>query len=276
MYHQFYQFKENPFNVTADPNFFFASKSHTEAFSHLLYGIDQRKGIIVITGEVGTGKTTLCRKLLNQFNEKVKFALVLNPKFSEVQLLQLILNDFGIPITEKNKFGLIYVLNNFLISQYNQGYNVVLIIDEAQNLTVKQLEQIRLLSNLETEKEKLLQIVLIGQPELHDKLQLPSLRQLRQRITVYYNLNPLDKNDLRQYIQHRLSKEITQEIKQNNIVFTEKAIETIFYYTKGSPRTINILCDRALTAGYVAETFLIDEHLIHDCAKEVMYLEHTV
>jgi general secretion pathway protein A len=274
MYHDFYELKENPFNVTADPHFFYSSKSHSEAISNLFYGIEQRKGILVATGEVGTGKTTLCRKLLNQADKKTKFAFILNPNFSELELLQMITHDLGVRTREKNKFGLIHALNQFLIKQANKGNNVVLMIDEAQNLSTEQLEQIRLLSNLETEKEKLLQIILIGQPELDEKLQLPEMRQLQQRITVHFHLEPLEKTDIKTYIHHRLQKVLRSSDSIRNILFTEQALEAIYRFTRGTPRTINILCDRALLAGFVAETFLIDENIILNCAKEILYCEH--
>lgn len=274
MYHDFYQFKENPFNVTADPDFFFASKSHADAISNLVYGITLRKGILVITGEIGTGKTTLCRKLLNEFDEKTKFALILNPKFSPTHLLQMILFDLGISFRSKNKLDLLQVLNEFLIKESSINNNIVLIIDEAQNLNVNQLEQIRLLSNLETEKEKLLQILLVGQPELHERLRMPSLRQLCQRVCVYFQLKPLEQTDVEKYITHRISKASLYPQQRKHIIFTNGAVEHIYHYTKGSPRTINILCDRALTAGFVSELQYIDEHIIQACAKEVIYFEH--
>ncbi len=176
MYKEFFHLSENPFNMTADPDFFFASHQHEEAFSHLVYGIQQRKGILVVTGEIGTGKTTLCRTLLNRLDEDIKTALILNPNFSELQLLKLIVRDLGIEGNFRTKLDLIENLNHFLIEETNNGNNVVIIIDEAQNLTIKQLEQVRLLSNIETEKEKLLQIILVGQPELCDKLKLNALR----------------------------------------------------------------------------------------------------
>jgi general secretion pathway protein A len=272
MYHDFYQFKEDPFNVTTDPDFFFSSKYHTEAMTNLVYGIEQRKGIIVITGEIGTGKTTLCRTLLRQSGKDVKFALILNPKFSEIQLLQLIVQDLGIVTKERNKFGLIKVLNEFLISETNKNNNVVVVLDEAQNLTVRQLEQIRLLSNIETEKEKLLQVILVGQPELYDKLKLPELRQLRQRIAVHYHVSALEKKDVKSYIHHRIARARREfhNHSTDNVIFTDLAIECIYHYTKGTPRTINILCDRALLAGFVSETYAIDEYIIENCAKEVL------
>ena len=276
MYHDFYQFKASPFTVTADPDFFFSSKSHREAISSLIYGIEQRKGIIVITGEIGTGKTTLCRKLLKQYDKQMKFALILNPNFSELELLQMILHDFGISTRKRTKLDLVYALNKFLIKESNKGHNVVVVIDEAQNLGIEQLEQIRLLSNLETEKEKLLQIVLVGQPELHERLQLPALRQIRQRIAVYFNVQPLEKNDIKNYIYHRMTKVMRNHEVLQNVTFTEDALELIYQYTKGSPRTINILCDRALLAGYVGETYSIDQTIIENCAKEIMYCEHNL
>jgi general secretion pathway protein A len=276
MYYEFYQLNENPFNVTADPDFFFASQCHTDAISNLVYGIDQRKGILVVTGEVGTGKTTLCRKLLFESMNNVKFAFILNPDFSEIELLQMILRDLGANAKHQNKSDLINSLNQFLIKQSSKGNNVVLIIDEAQNLSVTQLEQIRLLSNLETEKDKLLQIVLVGQPELHEKLLLPELRQLRQRIAVHYNLDPLKKNDISDYIHHRILKAAIRHGVTSHPVFTDEAVNRIYHYTKGSPRTINILCDRALLAGYAANKRSIDETIIQHCAREVMYFEHNL
>lgn len=276
MYFDYYQLKENPFNVTADPDFFFESQFHSEAISNLLYGIDQRKGILVITGEVGTGKTTLCRKLLFEALNNVKFAFILNPNFSELELLHMILSDFGINVKHENKSDLIHALNQFLIAETVKGHNIVLIIDEAQNLSVAQLEQIRLLSNLETEKEKLLQIVLVGQPELHEKLLLPELRQLRQRIAVHYHLQPLQQTDISNYIHHRILKAAICAGFASHPVFTDQAVNHIYEYTKGSPRTINILCDRALLAGFAAGKRAIDENIIQHCAREVMYFEHNL
>jgi general secretion pathway protein A len=276
MYHDFYQLKENPFNVTADPDFFFSSKYHCEAIANLQYGIQHRKGILVVTGEVGTGKTTLCRKLLKHADKKTRFAFILNPSFAEEQLLQMIIQDLGIRSREKNKFNLIHLLNKFLIKQSNKGNNVVVIIDESQNLSINQLEQIRLLSNLETDKEKLLQLVLVGQPELDHKLQLPELRQLRQRVAVYFHLSPLDKHDVKSYINHRIAKSVKYSDSLQHISFSDEAIEMIYHFSKGSPRSINILCDRALLAGFVAETYAIDETIIKNCINEVFHREYNL
>lgn len=274
MYNDYYQLKENPFNATADPDFFFSSKTHSEAVANLIYGIEQRKGILVVTGEIGTGKTTLCRKIFKLSTRRIKFALILNPKCSELQLLQMIVHDLGIETKSKNKYSLVQALNAFLIAESSQGNNVVVVIDEAQHLSVKQLEQVRLLSNLETEKEKLLQIILVGQPELYDKLQLPVLRQLRQRVAVHFHVQPLERDDVRHYIHHRINKAVMDPLESQKIEFTDNAIDRIYHYTKGSPRTINILCDRALLAGFVAETYSIDDEIIQNCAKEILYCEH--
>jgi general secretion pathway protein A len=274
MYNDFYQLSANPFAITADPDFFFSSKSHADAISNLIYGIEQRKGILTITGEIGTGKTTLCRKLLKNASKKIKFALILNPNFSEVELLQMIVHDLGIKTREKNKFALMYALNKFLIKQSKKGYNIVVVIDEAQNLSVEQLEQIRLLSNLETEKEKLLQIILVGQPELDEKLKLPELRQLRQRIAVHFHIAPLEQKDVKSYINHRIKMVMRSPHSVRNVTFTDGAIELIYRYTQGFPRVINILCDRALLAGFIVETGLIDANIIENSAKEVLYCEH--
>jgi general secretion pathway protein A len=274
MYHNFYQLKENPFNVTADPDFFYSSKCHREAISSLSYGVEQRKGIVLITGEIGTGKTTLCRKFLKQSTKEMKFALILNPSFSELDLLKMIIQDLGMSVKRRNKFGLMQLLNDFLITESTRGCNVALVIDEAQNLSITQLEQIRLLSNLETEKEKLLQIVLVGQPELHEKLKLPELRQLRQRVSVHFHIQPLPKDDIRHYIRERMTRAAHESGSTRDVTFTDQAIEAIYQYTQGTPRTINILCDRALLVGFIKETYHIDEEIIENCAKEVLYCEH--
>jgi len=268
MYHDFYHLKENPFNVTADPGFYFSSTHHNEAFSHLVYGIKDRKGILVVTGEVGTGKTTVCRTLLSHLESNIKTALILNPRFSDLQLLQIIIKDLGLKSTPKNKFAIINALNEFLIEESSQGNNVVIIIDEAQNLRVPQLEQVRLLSNLETEKEKLLQIILVGQPELDEKLKLPALRQLNQRISVRFHINPLEKEELRNYIDHRIRVASVNPEKMI-IEFTNGAIDAIYKTSNGTPRMVNILCDRALLAGFVAETHTIDAQIIYKCVQEV-------
>ncbi len=272
MYCQYYGLKERPFNVTSDPAFFFSSKKHEEAISHLLYGVSQRKGIIVLTGEIGTGKTTICRFFLNQVSKNVKTAFILNPTFSETQLLESILKDFGITPRKNTKLGMVWELNNFLLRESEAGNNLVLIIDEAQNLKPSLLEQIRLLSNLETEKDKLLQVILVGQPELNNRLNLYDLRQLRQRIMVRYHIGPLDNDEIRLYINHRLEiagKNNACLPTRQGIEFNDEAINMISRFSGGTPRLINIVCDRALLAGFVSETRQIGLNIIKKCVEEL-------
>jgi len=265
MYCKFYGLNERPFNITSDPAFFFSSKKHEEALSHLCYGVTQRKGIVVITGEIGTGKTTLCRFFLDGVKKNTKTAFIFNAHFPEIKLLESITRDFGINIKDKTGTSFVWEFNKFLLSEAEAGNNVVLIIDEAQNLRPRQLEQIRLLSNLETEKDKLLQIVLVGQPELNRRLDLYELRQLRQRIIVKYHIAPLDKEEVRNYINHRLS--VAGSV--NRIRFTDEALETIADSSQGIPRLVNIICDRALLAGFVRESTTIDLDTIKKSLQEL-------
>lgn len=286
MYCQFYGLKERPFNVTSDPAFFFSSKKHKEAISHLVYGVSQRKGIIVLTGEIGTGKTTICRFFLNHVGKNVKTAFILNPAFSETQLLESIIKDFGISPKSKSKLDMVWELNNFLLRESNTGNNLVLIIDEAQNLKPNLLEQIRLLSNLETEKDKLLQVILVGQPELNNRINLYDLRQLRQRVMVRYHIGPLDNDEIRSYINHRLKVAGAQsrpeghaclparqgsasDSQSQEIKFSDEAIDSISRFSGGTPRLINMICDRALLAGFVSETNHIDFNIIKRCLDEL-------
>ncbi len=270
MYQEFFNFKELPFNMTSDPEFFFPSRHHEEAFSHLVFGINNRKGIVLITGEIGTGKTTLCRTLLNRLDNTVRSAFVLNPYFSESQLLQLIVRDLGMTGHFSNKLALISAFNDFLLQESSAGHNVILIIDEAQNLNVRQLEQIRLLSNLETEKMKLLQIILVGQPELLEKLRLNSLRQLSQRISVRYHILPLSRDELKQYIEHRIHVASREPDGRSIVHFTNEALDAIYNYSKGTPRLVNILCDRALLSAFVQETRVIEKETVQQCACEAL------
>lgn len=265
MYCQFYGLKEKPFNVTADPDFFFSSQRHQEALSHLIYGVNQRKGLIVITGEVGTGKTTLCRFFLTQLKSRVETAFILNPNFSDIELLEAIVSDFGLKTKHRTKFSFIWELNRFLLRRSAFGNNIVLIIDEAQNLEPLQLEQVRLLTNLETAKDKLIQIILVGQPELNQKLELASLRQLRQRISVKYHVHPLEKHEIQNYITHRLRVAGSQ----GRVHFSDDAIKVVSEVSKGIPRIINTLCDRALLAGFTSETNIIDGKIISQSLEEL-------
>lgn len=266
MYLKFFGLKENPFNITADPHFLFLSRKHKEALAYLLYGIKERKGFLEITGEVGTGKTTLCRTLLNQLdNRTTKTAFIWNPSLSPLQLLKAIVDDLGIELKRQTRAEMTSALNKFLIEQLSLSHNVVLIIDEAQNLKNSLLEEVRLLSNLETEKEKLLQIILVGQPELRDKLKDPSLRQLRQRIGIRYHILPLARDEIDAYVNHRLNVAGSN----GNILFEPEAISEIFKYSIGIPRPINIVCDKALLFAYVLEKKVISGDIIRKSIKEI-------
>jgi general secretion pathway protein A len=254
-----------PFTTTSNPDFFFESGSHREAYAAIEFGITQRKGIILITGEVGTGKTTLCKKILCRLEKNVKVSLVLNPYFSDMQLLQAIVEDFGISTRKKNRLEIVKALNSFLIEQHAMGGNAVLIIDEAQHLTARQLEQVRLLSNLETSDEKLLQLVLVGQPELIENLSQHRLRQIRQRIFVKHTLLPLQEDEVREYIHVRLN-----DAGKKDEVIDDDCYKIIYEFSGGVPRLINMLCDRALLMGYVREKSRLDEIILRDSIKEII------
>ena len=232
----------------------------------MTYGIKERVGFIEITGEVGTGKTTLCRAILNQLDDRTKTAFIFNSNLSELQLMQTIIEDLGIKSSGKSKGALFSELNRFLIEQLALGNNVVLIIDEAQNLSLKLLEQVRMLSNLESENEKLLQIVLVGQPELREKLSSPSLRQLRQRIAVRYHIEALNQEEVVLYINHRLSLAGANGAAP---VFDAGAIDEIYRYSKGIPRLINMVCNKALLNGFVMEERHISEEIIKRSIHEL-------
>lgn len=223
--------------------------------------------MITVTGEVGTGKTTMCRTLLSQLDKSIKTALVLNPYFSDVQLLEFIAQDFGIKIEKKSRLNIINGINRFLLNESSLKNNAVLIIDEAQNLTPRQLEQIRLLSNLETDKEKLLQILLVGQPELREKLELFRLRQIKQRIMVDYHIEPLDEDEIKNYINHRLG--VASKNNEKKIEFSDSAIKEICQFSQRVPRLINLVCDRALLLGFIKERNIICDAIISECIKDI-------
>ena len=231
MYLEYYGLKEPPFNITPNPRFLFFSAKHREAFNHLLYGIRERKGFVQLTGEVGAGKTTLCRALLEQLGPEFSTALILNPVLDADQLVKAIAMELNLPVKGMDRLEALAEINRFLLQQVEHHKDTVLIIDEAQDMPREMLEQVRLLSNLETDERKLLQIILMGQPELRERLNDYSLRQLRQRITVRYHLKPLTRNEVGRYIQHRLVLAGSQGVP----TFTGPAIWRVFRYSKGIP-----------------------------------------
>jgi general secretion pathway protein A len=250
MYLKFYGFQEKPFNLTPDPRFVFLSKTHREAFAHLLYGISNRVGFIALTGEVGSGKTTVLRALLSQLDaDHYRTALIFNPCLSPEVLIQTINREFGIPTDPSNRSSFLDSLNVFLLQQNTEGRIVVLVIDEAQSLEASVLEQIRLISNLETDREKLIQIVLSGQPEFVQILKRNEIRQLSQRINVRYHLQAMDLPDTVHYINHRLGV----AGGRGEVIFSRRAIKRIYRYSRGLPRLVNAACDRALLAGYTKD-----------------------
>lgn len=265
MYLDFLGLREHPFSITADPSFLYLSKKHREALSHMIYGIRERKGFIEITGEIGTGKTTLCKALLRHLDPTTKTALILQPALSEFQLLQSVVQDFGLNPMKANRFHLFHQLNQFLLEQAALGHNLVLIIDEAQNLSLRILEEIRMLSNLETDKTKLIQIILVGQPQLREKLALPALEQLRQRIGVRYHVTPLDREEVCTYIDHRLRVAGSD----GTLEWTREGAEEVSHCSKGIPRVINQICDRCLLACYVFQVKRVDEELVRHSYQEL-------
>lgn len=256
---------EAPFDITPNPRFLFYSAKHREAYNHLLYGIRERKGFVQMTGEVGAGKTTLCRALLENLDEHYSTALILNPVLSPDEMMKAIAAEFHLPVNGLDRLDTLAVINDFLLRQVDDGKESVLIIDEAQDLTDDLLEQVRLLSNLETDNRKLLQIVLMGQPELRDRINNPRLRQLRQRITVRYHLRPLSRMEVNQYVQHRLQVSGAN----GEPYFTGPALWRVFRYSQGIPRLVNAVCDKALLAGYVRQIARIDFGMIGSAIRQL-------
>jgi len=271
MYLNQFGFNEKPFHITPNPRFIFLSKNHKDAFAHLLYGIKQRVGFLSLTGEVGTGKTTVLRTLFGQLGEEdYRLALILNPCLSAQELMESIHREFSIDFPDGQNLGQLHeTLNRFLLEQREHGKTVVLVVDEAQNLDPTVLEQLRMLSNLETETDKLIQMVLVGQPELEELFNRPDLRQLRQRLVVRYRLLPMDEDDSESYIRHRLKVAGWK----GGSLFDSRAIQSIYRHTGGTPRTINILCDRALLVAYSQDRELIDERVIKTARSELSQVE---
>ena len=305
MYEKFYRFSEKPFSLTPDPRFLFLSKHHQGALDHMLYGVNRREGFMTIIGDVGTGKTTLCRCLLDRLNDNIQVALILNPMLSDMDLLRTCVHDLGVNpvpvysddtvsldafyegefvepdslplptptevldmgwVNQASKKELIDALNAFLLAQQDMGGSTVLIIDEAQNLSPEVMEQLRILSNLETEKEKLLQIIFVGQLELNDKLKSPELKQLNQRISIRYEIIPLSKQETVQYINHR----ILVAGAGARVSFSPSALKEIYKYSLGYPRLINLVCDRALLSGYNDQVDVIDRAQVNQGIKSLM------
>ena len=265
MYKSYFGLKENPFNVNPDPRFLFLTKEIEEALTGLMYGIQTRKGFITLTGEVGTGKTTLINRLLDWLHHRrARTAFLFNSRMNSSQLFDFILAEFDIQCESKSKSQQLLKLNHWLLERYRDGETVVLIIDEAQNLTYPVLEEIRLLTNLETSTEKLLQIVLSGQPELEEKLKLPQLRQLRQRIMLRCRTTPLSEEQTGEYIAERLRIAGAS----GDPIFSPKTIEAVHVYSLGIPRVVNLLCEHSLVNGFVEQQRPIQPKIVEEVAHE--------
>lgn len=270
MYLDFFHLQQFPFNLTPDPAFLFLSAQHQHALAHLLYGINERKGFIEITGEVGTGKTMLCRALLQRLEPdgtetKVSTALIFNAYLNREELLQAIADEFGLTPHETTSKGYIDALNAYLLAEFTAGRNAVVVMDEAQNLAPEVLEQLRMLSNLETERGKLLQIILVGQPELRDKLATAAMRQLEQRIAVRFHIQALTRTETAQYITHRMSVAGAA----HTVTWSRRALQYIHAHTEGIPRRINLLCDRLLMAAFVRSTHRISAVMVRQSIADI-------
>jgi len=270
MYEAFFNLKQKPFDLLPDPDFLFLSSSHKKALSYLDYGIRERVGFILLTGEVGSGKTTIIRNLIKKNLADVVLSKIFNTRVDSEQLIAMINDDFGLPILNKDKITLLRDLNTFLIEQFVKGNQPVLIIDEAQNLDHDLLEELRMLSNLETDNAKLLQIILVGQPELRKTLASPTLVQLRQRISINCNIQPLSRPEIELYILHRMEKAGDRDAAS----FSQETIDIIFTYSRGIPRLINIICDFILLAAFAEETRTINADLVQDIVGDLDFEYH--
>ncbi|HET9802414.1 MAG TPA: AAA family ATPase [Candidatus Acidoferrum sp.] len=266
MYKSFYGLKESPFNVNPDPRYLFLTKTIEEALASLMYGIQTRKGFILLSGEVGTGKTTLINRVLDWLHQQtMRTAFIFNSRMNTTHLFDFILSEFEIPCDSRSKSQQLMKLNQWLLERYRSGETAVLIIDEAQNLTFPVLEEIRLLTNLETSTEKLLQIVLSGQPELEERLKLPELRQLRQRITLRCKTQALSCSETHEYVNERLR---IGGFDGKSPIFAPKTLDTVHKFAQGIPRVINLLCEHALISGFVEQLRPIPPNVIDDVARE--------
>ncbi|MFK5926692.1 MAG: AAA family ATPase [Desulfuromusa sp.] len=266
MYKEYFGLKEDPFSIAPDPQFLYMSSRHREALAHLIYGMKADSGFVLLTGEVGTGKTTVCRCLLGQIPENSEIAFILNPKLNAIELLATICDELGIVYPQENSSVKVFIdqINTYLLNAHSQGKQTVLIIDEAQNLSTDVLEQIRLLTNLETDKRKLLQVIMLGQPELNQMLEQQDLRQLAQRVTARYHLEPLSKTEIEGYLTHRLAVAGVERP-----LFPAATVNKLYSLTGGVPRLINLLCDRALLGAYVKGMNIITPALLTEAASEV-------
>jgi general secretion pathway protein A len=265
MYEAFFNLTTKPFELVPDPGFLFLSRAHKKAITYLDYGIREKKGFILITGEIGSGKTTIVRDMLKRLDDKITLSKVFNTKVSSEQLIALINEDFGLDVSGKDKIALLRQLNEFLVEEYANGRQPVLIIDEAQNLSHDLLEEVRLLSNLETDKSKLLQIILVGQPELRQTLALPELVQLRQRISVSCHIEHLTREETEAYIYHRLET----AGNRSAVDFQEGTINFIYKFSCGIPRLINIACDFLMLSAFVDETKELTMELVKEVVGEL-------
>jgi type II secretory pathway predicted ATPase ExeA len=265
VYKTFYNLRLNPFEITPDPAFLFATPGHNEALASLYYGVRAHKGFVVVTGEVGTGKTLLVRCVLELFKRSdVAFAYVFNPSLSPLEFIRYIAGDFGIPVAGRAKDELILALSSFLVERHQRKLTTLLVVDEAHHLSTEVLEEVRLLTNLETAQQKLLQIILAGQPELDEKLDSFGLRQLKQRVALRCHLQPLSLDDCRGYMQRRLQIAGTPGASS---VFSESAVASVHRYSKGIPRLVNTICENALLLGYAKRAATIS----HECIEEVAH-----
>jgi putative secretion ATPase (PEP-CTERM system associated) len=265
MYEQYFQLNQKPFDLTPDPRFLYFSSVHRRALTYLDYGLRERIGFMLLTGEVGSGKTTLVRHCIAGLDSQVTLAKVSNTRVTADQLLALINEDFGIEHESHNKVRLVRALNDFLIEEYRQGRRALLVIDEAQNLSPELLEEVRLLSNLETDETKLLQIFLVGQPELAKVLELSEMRQLRQRISIAFHLTPLNRQETESYLLHRL------EVAGNRqaVIFSKEALDTIYDYTGGIPRLLNVMGNFLLLTAFTEETRQISRDMVEEIGEVV-------
>jgi general secretion pathway protein A len=265
MYTKYYGLREKPFEISPDPKFLYLSENHKEALAHLIYAVTEGRGFTVITGEVGTGKTTLAQTLLSRLDGSVQTAYLFNPTLKTDDFIQYILKDLGVQLYGRTKGDYLHKLHQYLLNAYQLNVKVILIIDEAQTLNPRLLEEVRLLTNLETSKKKLLQVILLGQPEFNRILDDPRFRQLNQRVSLRYHIQPLNKKETEEYIENRLIRAGAS----NPHFFSPRALKTIYRYSKGIPRLINTLCDHALLIGYANDQKEIGPSVIREAKRDL-------